>query len=799
MVNENNPMGKDDTMFLKRYFLLIMLVSMIFPPYFIHATDGQREAVLLYDKNFPQIHFAGEEIKASLENTNHAVVEQELRNPQNSPKIQIILCTQDVAELTYPQLKKNTPLPKLEPQEYAICYTKPTTCWVIGGDATGAMYGGIELAEAIALYNGLRAETNRVEKPDILRRGIKFNIPLDARTPSYDDTGDAAQMNYEEMWNFEFWQAFLDNLARYRYNTLTLWNPHPFPSLVKCPNYPEAALEDVCVTTLKPTYEHGAWRDPQFVPQKVLDNLRVIKKMNIDEKIDYWRRVMQYAKDRGIDIYIITWNVIMNSAEGKYGITVEQDNPKTIAYLRESVRELILTYPLLAGIGVTAGENMKDRDDEFAKEKWLWNTYGLGILDAKEQQPDRTVRFIHRVWWTGLEEVMKEFGSKYPDPFEIGFKYARAHMYSSPAPPFAKGLLEEMEPYDVKCWWNLRNDDIFNFRWGDAEYVRAFLRNLPPAEKTAGYHMGSDGYVWGREFTSRTPEEPRQLEIEKHWFNFMLWGRLEKPHPQEIKKRLYNLILWGQIEEPRQLEIEKHWYNFMLWGRLGYDLDWSEKKIRNQIDLRFPLAKDKPLYETWSTASKIIPLVNRFHWKDWDFLWAVEGCFDQRNGFHTVDDFIKVEPMEGTNIVSIPKYVQSVTQKNKIEGISPLQVAEQLQELSDSTLASMKQFSKLDKDLNKELYQTLRDLEAMAHLGHYYAEKIRGAVDLAFYRETKEKQHQEQSVQHLEKAAEHWKNYADTASALYKPQLLARTRVLDWYALLEEVKKDVEIAKATVE
>ena len=40
----------------------------------------------------------------------------------------------------------------------------------------------------------------------------------------------------------------------------------------------------------------------------------------MDEKIEYWRRVMKYAKDRGIDIYFITWNVLMNSVEGKYSI-----------------------------------------------------------------------------------------------------------------------------------------------------------------------------------------------------------------------------------------------------------------------------------------------------------------------------------------------------------------------------------------------------------------------------------------------------------------------------------------------
>ena len=54
------------------------------------------------------------------------------------------------------------------------------------------------------------------------------------------------------------------------------------------------------------------------------------------------------------------------------------------------MRETLLTYPLLAGIGITAGENMQNRKGEFSKEKWLWKTYGEGIRDAKKLQPDRS-------------------------------------------------------------------------------------------------------------------------------------------------------------------------------------------------------------------------------------------------------------------------------------------------------------------------------------------------------------------------------------------------------------------------
>ena len=642
----------------------------------------------------------------------------------------------------------------LGPQCYQIRRAGSARIRIVGGDAVGCMYGGLELAEKIRLGEELMDIRESQGKPGILKRGIKFNIPLDARTPSYDDTGDAAQNNYAEMWKFAFWKDFLDDMARCRYNTLTLWNPHPFPSIVKLPDYPDAVLEDVCVTTLKPTYKSGAWRDPQFVSPEVLKNLKVVKKLSIDEKIEFWRRVMKYAKDRGIDIYFITWNVLMNSAEGKYGITNAQDNPKTIAYLRQCVRETVLTYPLLAGIGVTAGENMRNRNDEYDREKWLWRTYGLGILDAKKQQPGREVKFIHRVWNTGLGKIMNDFAANYPDTFEIGFKYARAHMYSSTKPPFCKPMLKEMEPYKVKCWWNLRNDDIFNFRWGDPEYVRAFLYNLPPAEKTAGYHMGSDGYVWGREFTSLEPETPREMEIRKHW------------------------------------------YNFMLWGRLGYDLNLKRDFFEKVLLWRFPETRDLDLYDTWAASSKIIPLVNRFHWRDWDFMWAVEGCFDQRKGFHTVQDFIDVPPMQESDLMSIPEYVKKHLANEQMKKKTPLKVAEELRNYADQSLKQVGLIRRQTKQMGRELRLTLSDIEAMSELGNYYASKILGAVELHLFDKSGNQTNKKQAIKHLLQAQKHWEDYASVAGKMYKPQLLARTRFLDWMKILDDVKKDVEIARS---
>ena len=148
---------------------------------------------------------------------------------------------------------------------------------------------------------------------------------------------------------------------------------------------------------------------------------------------------MQYAHDRGIAVYLFTWNIFTFGATGKYGITPAQDNPVTIDYFRKSVRETVLTYPLLDGMGITAGEEMKDRKDEFAKEPWLWKTYGEGIRDALKLQPGRDFRLIHRYHQTALPPILEAF-KPYPSLFDLSFKYSVAHMLSSPAPPFAQRI-----------------------------------------------------------------------------------------------------------------------------------------------------------------------------------------------------------------------------------------------------------------------------------------------------------------------------------------------------------------------
>jgi len=250
--------------------------------------------------------------------------------------------------------------------------------------------------------------------------------------------------------------------------------------------------------------------------------------MTIDEKIKFWQDVMAYAKSRNIEFWIINWNIFTYGTMGKHGITDKIDNEKTRDYFRKSVKAMVLTYPDLAGIGLTPGENMRKHSVE-EKEDWVFETYGRGVMDALGEDPERKIKFIHRQHDTGVDAVLKQFQPLIEHPnvdFFFSFKYAQAHVYSAVTMPFPEEFVKTLrERKDVKTTWTMRNDDVYYFRWGAPDFVRTFIKNVP-YDVSKGFYLGSDQYIWGREFLSTEPDVKRQLELNKHWYHWMIWGRL---------------------------------------------------------------------------------------------------------------------------------------------------------------------------------------------------------------------------------------------------------------------------------
>ncbi|MFC1761121.1 hypothetical protein ACFL6U_03475 [Planctomycetota bacterium] len=730
------------------FLLICLLVISVGRQQACNAGNSIAKADVYCDMHEKAILFSAEDLVTILDKTRTTATLKPLSSLTDEPQGTYFVIAQNRPDLRAKlAVAGGKAVGTMGEQDYALRKTGTKNTkgyWALGGDRIGAMYGGIHIGEIVA--SGLLANFQDEDKsPYIPKRGLKCNLPMDNRTPSFDDGGASANTNRENVWEIDYWKEFFDTIAKQRYNVLSIWIRHPFPSIVKVPGY-----EDVALTGVQDR------------------NNKMINSWPIERKIKFWNDVLELAYARGIECWFVTWNIHVHGTQHTdYGWSDRGEDEaykdeQYKDYLKKSVIEYFRTYPRMAGMGITAGENMKDNqgkdlpDDVI--EQWLWETYGEAILQIKAEFPDRHIRFVHRHWLSDWDAIGSRF-SRLPDGFEMAVKYAQARLYSTTHPSWPYQQLKDI-PKDMKTWWNLRNDDIFVQRWGDPEYVREYILNFPHESKpcdqapclTAGYVMGSDRYFWGRESMSKNPQTPRQLEHDKHW------------------------------------------YKFLLWGRMGYDPNTSKELLTGLIQHRFPTVDAVIMYDAWQSASKIIPQVNRFHWWPWDYMWWVEKGISnyytsEIKGYNHINYVIAPEKENPHGYIQIDDFVRG--EKN---GLSPLTVADNLESYGKAALKDVEGLTSGD---NIELKETLGDIRSQAHFGLYWAHKIRGGVELERFRINKKPNHKENAIAHLQRALEEWKKYAAQLEASYEKVRFCGygSMVFDWHAMTLDVANDIEIAR----
>ena len=227
---------------------------------------------------------------------------------------------------------------------------------ITGGDERGVMYGVLDVAEQIRQGTPWGKIQGRVVKAQFEFRALKFNLPWAAyRTSPVIEQHDATCRD------LKFWEAFLDMMAENRFNVLSLWSLHPFHYMVRPKNFPEA-----CPFT---EAELAEWRT-------------------------LWRGIFAMAKERGIETYLVNWNIFVSPefarahnvarwSDGGRHIGTEAENSEIVVrYTRETVTQVLDEYPDLTGLGITLGEQMGGMNPD-QRRGWLDRTVLAGMADAK--------------------------------------------------------------------------------------------------------------------------------------------------------------------------------------------------------------------------------------------------------------------------------------------------------------------------------------------------------------------------------------------------------------------------------
>lgn len=427
----------------------------------------------------------------------------------------------------------------LTAQAYSISVNEKTVS-IKGGDDSGLMYGGLEVAEQIKLY-GAEGITAASAAPYVLNRGYILNCPLDMRSPAYCTPGDAAQNNIETMWDMEYWTELFDSMARNRCNVFYLKNINPFASMIKVEGYEDVALNDVWKSNIP--YDDACKGDmTNIVREEDWSNYTVVKTMTIDEKIQFWTDVMAYAKDRGIRFGLRVGNIYTFAEQGKYGIDNNKENPVTADYFYKCVKTLLETYPYMSCMSVGAGENMGWTNDNSknADYQWVHDVYGLAINEVLAAEPGRQFDLNLEC----SDELLEDLNAK----IIHGASYTSTHIYACATPRLADATVQRDNDYIYS--FTCRNEDVFNMRWGDPDFMRAFVKNMPGQDKLYSYVTGSDGYCYAKDYSFVDPELDGQLYLEKHWFNYFL---------------MFRFMFEPDLSEERIEDVFAYYYDNCLW------------------------------------------------------------------------------------------------------------------------------------------------------------------------------------------------------------------------------------------
>ncbi|MDB5085943.1 MAG: hypothetical protein JWN30_2829 [Bacilli bacterium] len=694
---------------------------------------------LIYDPNNSVIKFGVEQIKKSLERTGQYFTEQFCKK-QFSQQDPSLFSAPGILIRILPQLKGEAPA--YESESFLIKRTGEHIV-IEGSDSRGVLYGCLEMAERLNRGIGLKIGEEIRQKPALSIRGVKYNLPYAAF-----DSGDPFVANEETCMNLEYWRAYIDMLALNRYNCLSLWSEHPFHLMVVSVKYRST----------------NPFNDVQ-----------------VDRNIRFFRELIQYAKNRGIDVYLFTWNIRLTpqvakglglpEAVGDFGNMYDNlmhrvglplnrfrgQSELIKDYFREMILQVLLTYPELKGIGTSASEWMDGSGSE--REQWIVETYVEAI-----KQSGRKIPFIHRTNMQNAGKEIKELvqGCFAPEDFYISWKYSNAHCYSHPQPQF-ENLWHAWDGIDLdqtQILYTVRNDDVFTHRFGDPDYIRAYVKGmLKPYVK--GFYWGADGYIWGKDF-------------------------------QHID---YGHKTWTY-------DFERHLFQFQLWGRLSYNPDVEDTVWSFLLQAHYHPAHAELFLDGFRSASRIIPAVNRLFWIDYDFQWHPESCLSQTTGFKTILDFVDATPMPGIGVMSISDYAKA-EQEGVLEQVkaefeeTPVDIIRTLAESTDLLEECINQ-------LNNQLGEwkaghsecTLLDFLAYIRLGQYYVGKFSASLELNRFKLNGDIVHQKRAIAYLEQSCEHWERLGHYWSLHNKPYFMARVKMTFGYPYyLEDVKRDVTLAQ----
>lgn len=452
-------------------YLLILLVL-------TSCSRENKKVVLVSGKDLhPRIEFGKGKLIAALEASGYEL--EEKTSPDYDPELSTILIGQAKDDL--------------EKEGFTLA-SRGKAIVVSGADETGTLYGCLELAKRIRSEGELPLSIQISDEPEMVLRGTCIGLQKTEYLPGrqvyeYPYTPE----NFPWFYDKAQWVEYLDMLVENRFNSLYLWNGHPFASLVKLDDFPYAMEVD-------------------------------------DETFELNREIFLFiteeAHKRGIWVIQMFYNIIVSKPFAEHHGILTQERSRPIIpvvadYTRKSIAAFIENYPNV-GLMVCLGEAMHSIEDDV---EWFTETIipgvkdGLGRLGVTQEPP-----IVLRGHDTDPEEVMQAALPVYRNLYTTAKYNGESLTTYVPRDSWASihqtlSRLGSVHMSNVHILANLEP-----FRYGSPDFIQKSTQAMHDIQGANGLHLYPQASYWDWPYTADRAE-PRLKQIDRDWIWYKAWGR----------------------------------------------------------------------------------------------------------------------------------------------------------------------------------------------------------------------------------------------------------------------------------
>lgn len=578
------------------------------------------------------------------------------------------------------------------------------TLIITGGDASGILYGCLEVADRVNRTGQLPVNLQYSDSPTMVLRGACIGVQkpyyLPGRTVyEYPYTPETFPWFYDK----HLWIQYLDSMVQNRMNSLYLWNGHPFASLVKVKEYPYAVEVD----------------DATF------------KK---NEEIYHF--LTTEAHKRGIWVIQMFYNIIVSKPFAEKHNIKTQDRERPIVpliadYTRKSIAAFVQKYPNV-GLMVCLGEAMEGTGQDDVE--WFTKTIIPGVKDGlkalgKTEEPP----IVLRAHDTDAPTVMKAALPLYKNLYTEAKFNGEALTYATPRGKWAElhqtlSRIGTMHIENVHIMANLEP-----FRYGASGFIHECVNGMRTVMEGKGLHLYPQASYWDWPYSADSVKGKRLLQIERDWIWYAAWAR----------------YAWNNN---RSSLAEKDYWTWRLSTKYGSDSETGfnilqayeqSGQIAPKILRRFGITDGNR--QTMTLGMLMTQLINPF-----------------RYGLFTL--MYESESPVGEMLI---EYAEKESKGEPHIGETPPQVIAEIKEHADRALNAIEQAAagvRKDKD---EFRRLQNDIRCYYEMAYHYAFKAEAAIQVLRYKYSNDIRDLEKALPLLERSVSHYRKLVDLTKGTY--------------------------------